>query len=121
MNHYAIQRERSSGFVIGTRERSRFLHGIAKAILVLNLLDGIFTLIWVEFYGAGELNVLMRDLVLGSPLLFMIVKLTVVSFGTLFLWRYRSTPLAVTSLLLAFFSYYLVLLFHLQYASTVFF
>jgi hypothetical protein len=36
------------------------------------------------------------------------------------LWRNRSNALAVISLFVAFFSYYLVLLVHLQYSSLVF-
>jgi hypothetical protein len=111
---------RSRGLVIGTTEHFGWLYSIAKWVLLLNLLDGVFTLIWVEFYGAGEKNILMRDLVHSSALMFMLVKLTLVSLGILFLWRNRSNPLAVICLFIAFFSYYLVLLFHIQYSSTVF-
>ena len=111
---------RGGGLTIGTGEYVRFLNGIAKWLIVLNLLDGIFTLIWVEHFGAGEWNVMMRDLVYQSPLLFMLVKLTVVSLGTIFLWRHRSRALAVISLFVAFFSYFLVVLYHLQYSSQVF-
>ena len=117
MNHDTFTYERHWGLSIGTGEHFQWLYGIAKWLLVLNLLDGIFTLIWVHYFGAGELNVMMRDLVQSNALLFMITKLTLVSLGTLFLWRNRSNSLAVVSLFLAFFSYYLVLLFHLQYSS----
>ena len=108
------------GLPLGTGEHFRWLHGIAEWILVLNLLDGVFTLVWVEYFGAGEKNLMMRDLVHDSALLFMMATLSLVSLGILFLWRNRNNPLAVVSLFLAFFSYYLVLLFHLQYYSTVF-
>lgn len=120
MNLDMPNRARGGSLAIGTGEHFRWLYGIAKWLLVFNLLDGIFTLIWVEHFGAGEWNIMMRDLVHGSPLMFMLAKLTLVSLGTLFLWRNRSNPLAVVSLFLAFFSYYLVLLFHIQYSSTVF-
>jgi hypothetical protein len=86
----------------------------------LNLLDGIFTLIWVEHFGATELNIMMRDVLEISPLLFMLAKLTLVSLGTLFLWRHRNNGLAVVSLFVAFFSYFWVLLIHLEYSSIVF-
>ncbi|MGW8268221.1 MAG: DUF5658 family protein [Longimicrobiales bacterium] len=85
----------------------------------MNLLDGVFTVFWVESLQAQELNFMMRDLVHTSALSFMVVKLTLVSLGTLFLWRYRSNALAVISLFLAFFSYYWVLLIHLEYSSFV--
>lgn len=96
-----------------------WLDGIAKWILVLNLVDGLLTLVWIEFFGAAEANPMMRDLVYQSALLFMVVKLTLVSLGTLFLWRNRSRPLAVAALFLAFFTYYAVLLIHLRFTSLV--
>jgi hypothetical protein len=37
------------------------------------------------------------------------------------LWRNRNNSLAVISLFLAFFSYYMVLLHHIQYSATVLF
>ena len=104
---------------VGTRQHFQWLNTIAKWLLVLNLLDGVFTLIWVEHFGAGEFNIMMRDLVTQSAVLFMMTKLTLVSLGTLFLWRNRSNPLAVVSLFVAFFSYYLVLLVHLEYSAIV--
>ncbi len=33
---------------VGTPEHFRWLHGIVKAVLVLNLLDALFTLLWVR-------------------------------------------------------------------------
>lgn len=105
---------------VGTAEHFQWLNGIAKGLLVLNLIDGVFTLIWVEYFGAVERNVMLVDLVQTSALLFMLTKLTLVSLGTLFLWRNRNNPLAVICLFVAFFSYYLVLLLHLQYSATVF-
>lgn len=110
---------RCGGLAVGSRQHFEWLYAIAKWLLVLNLLDGVFTLIWVEHFGAGEFNIMMRDLVTQSAVLFMMTKLTLVSLGTLFLWRNRSNPLAVVSLFLAFFSYYLVLLIHLEYSAIV--
>lgn len=106
--------------VIGTGLHFRWLSAITKWILVLNLIDGVLTLVWVEFFQAAEANPLMSDLVYNSPLHFMAAKLALVSLGTLFLWRNRNNALAVTSLFLAFFSYYWVLLIHLEYSSIVF-
>jgi len=120
MTHEATMFQRPWGLAIGTGEHFQWLYGIAKGVLVLNLLDGVFTLIWVEHFGAGELNIMMADLVHTSALLFMMAKLTLVSLGILFLWRNRNNALAVVCLFFAFFSYYLVLLFHLQYSSRVF-
>jgi len=77
--------------------------------------------VWVEYFGATEMNVMMRDLVHQDPLLFMLAKLSLVSLGTLFLWRNRNNSLAVVALFLAFFSYYLVFLYHIEYSATVLF
>jgi hypothetical protein len=106
-------------FLIGTSEHFRWLQGIIKWILVLNLLDGVLTLVWVQYFYAEEFNVMLRDLAHGDLVLFMVVKLTLVSLGALFLWRNREHPLAVVSIFLAFLAYYLVLLYHLQYTTLV--
>ena len=119
--HPPFEPSKTTGrLAIGTSQHLQWLNGIAKWILVLNLIDGVFTLVWIEYFQARELNVMMADLVHSSGLSFMLVKLTLVSLGTLFLWRYRSNALAVTSLFVAFFSYYMVLLVHLRYSSLVF-
>jgi len=120
LNYYTIHSERPLGFVIGTPKHFRWLYGIALGILVLNLLDAVFTLIWVQYFEAGELNFLLRGLVENNPLLFMVSKLSLVSLGTLFLWRQRSNSLAVMGLWIAFLSYLTILLVHLHYSSTVF-
>lgn len=103
---------------VGTRLHFRWLKGIVKWLLPLNLIDGIFTLLWVRTGRADEANVLLRDLVHGDALLFMLVKLTLVSLGAIFLWRLRRRPLAVVAIFVAFFVYYVVLLVHLRYAAT---
>ena len=112
--------KKKAAWTIGTEEQYRWLNGIAKWILVFNLLDGVFTLVWVENSYDYEWNVMLRDLAHGDVLLFMLVKLTLVSLGTLFLWRNRNHPLAVISLFVAFFSYYLVFLYHVPYSTILF-
>jgi len=119
VDHRNYLHRTTTAWAIGTHQHFQWLDGIAKSILVLNLVDGVFTIVWVEFLQAQEMNFMMRDLVQTSALSFMLVKLTLVSLGTLFLWRYRSNALAVISLFLAFFSYYWVLLVHLEYSSFV--
>jgi hypothetical protein len=104
---------------IGTSQHFRWLYGIVRWLVVLNLLDGIFTIVWVQYFYADEYNVMLRDLALGDHVLFMLVKLTLVSLGALYLWRHRSRPLAVVAIFLAFLAYYLVLLYHLQYTTLV--
>ncbi len=102
---------------VGTPEQIRWLTGIAKTILALNGLDAIFTLVWVHAGLAHEANFLLRDLVIDHPILFVLVKLVLVSAGSYLLWRYRRRPSAVIGLFLAFLTYYFILIYHLQYSS----
>jgi hypothetical protein len=104
---------------VGTPEQIGWLTGIVKAVLVLNLLDAIFTLTWVRAGLATEANALMSDLVDHHPVAFVATKLGLVSLGSLLLWWNRTNPVAVVSIFAAFLVYYAVLLYHLQYMSTL--
>ena len=105
--------------VVGTKQHFRWLDGIVKALLVLNLLDALFTLVWVRAGLAREANALMRDLVNDHAVLFVVTKLSLVSLGSLLLWRWRTHAGAVVAIFGAFLAYYFVLLYHLQYSSTL--
>jgi hypothetical protein len=105
-------RERLS---IGTPAHYAWLEGLVRALLVLNLLDAVFTLLWVHLGVAREANPLLRDLVKGHPLAFVGVKLALVGLGSLLLWWKRHRPLAVISIFVAFFCYYALLLMHVRY------
>jgi hypothetical protein len=102
---------------IGTSEQYGWLLSILKALLLLNLLDAIFTLWWVGTGVAVEANALLRDLVVDHPVRFVLTKLGLVSAGSILLWRLRQHPLAVIAIFGAFLVYYLVLLHHLRFWS----
>lgn len=104
---------------IGTPEQFRWLHGIVKLVVVLNLLDAVFTLVWVWAGLARELNPLMRDLVHGNPVAFAVVKLGLVGGATLLFWRLRHRPLAVIAIFLAFLVYWALLIAHIGFLSLV--
>lgn len=104
---------------IGTPEHFRWLHGIVKAVLVLNLLDAVFTLLWVRAGLAREANPMIDRLVEQHALGFIGVKLALVGLGSWLLWSRRDRPAAVIAIFIAFLTYYLVLLYHLQYAATL--
>lgn len=106
--------------VIGTAEHFRWLDGIVRSVMVLNLLDAVFTLAWIQAGLAEEGNAFMRDLAHGDALTFVLAKITVVSLGIYMLWRRRARPLAVVAVFLAFFVYYLVFLYHLEFSSALF-
>jgi hypothetical protein len=104
---------------IGTREHFRWLEGIVKGTLVLNLLDALFTLFWVVNGLAREANPLLQTVVQEHPVAFVAAKLSLVSLGSLLLWRYRGRSLAVVAIFVAFLAYYLMLLIHVDYLAWV--
>lgn len=103
--------------IVGTAEHLRWLDGIVRAVIVLNLFDAVFTLWWVKAGLAVEANALMRDLVHDGALVFVLAKIALVPLGALFLWRRRGHILAVCAIFFTFLIYYLILLYHLQFTS----
>lgn len=95
----------------------RWLEGIIKAVIMLNLLDALFTLFWVKSGIVKEKNILLSDLINNHPMIFMAVKITLVSFGSILLWSFRKRILAVIGIFVVFVTYYLILLYHLKYST----
>jgi hypothetical protein len=104
---------------IGTAEHFRWLHGIVCVVLVLNLVDAVFTLLWVGAGLAREANPLLAHLVRQYPVGFALAKLGLVGLSSVLLWRLRHRPLAVVSIFCSFVVYYLVLLHHLSFLGTI--
>ncbi len=104
---------------IGTPQQFQWLLGIVKVLLALNLLDAVFTLLWINAGLAREANPLLAEIVYDHPVLFTVVKLSLVSLASLLLWRHRYRPLAVVGIFLGFFIYYCLLLYHLGFLSLV--
>ena len=104
---------------VGTAQHYRWLHGIVKSVLVLNLLDAIFTLVWVRSGLAREENLMIDKLVERHALAFFGVKLGLVGMGSWLLWSRREHPTAVVAIFIAFLAYYLLLLYHVRYAATL--
>jgi hypothetical protein len=102
---------------VGTPQHYRWLNGVVKTLLVLNLIDALLTLVWVQNGLAREANALMRLLVNDHPIVFVVIKVGLVSLGSWFLWNRREHAIAVVAIFLAFLVYYLILLYHLQYSS----
>ena len=99
---------------IGTLEHFRWLKGVIWTMLVLNVIDGALTLIWVSTGRATEANPLLAILAHEYPVLFVLVKFTLVGMGSYLLWRYRKHPGSVVGIFVAFLAYYFVLLYHLR-------
>jgi hypothetical protein len=87
---------------------------VAAAVLVLNLFDALFTLVYVRLGVAREGNPLMERALGHGALDFMLLKLGLVSLCVLLLVRYherRPTQLALAGSAIA---YALVLVYHLS-------
>ena len=108
-----------SRFFIATPRHLVWLDGLVKAVIVLNLLDVLFTLIWVGAGHAEEANLLLVNLVREHPIAFVLTKISLVSLGSYLLWKYRGHALAVIGIFTIFMVYYFVLLYHLHYTSVV--
>lgn len=99
---------------IGTLQHFRWLKNIVLATLVLNLLDAVFTIIWISTGAATEANPVLAEVAHEDPGLFVTVKFLLVGLGSLLLWRNRKRPGAVVSVFIAFLAYYFLLLYHLS-------
>lgn len=70
----------------------------AAALLILNLLDAIFTLGYVQLGAATEANPLMALPLSDGPIAFMLIKLSLVSFCVALLWRLQHHRGAVAAM-----------------------
>lgn len=92
---------------------NRKLTQLASAIVILNLLDAIFTLAYTNAGIATECNPMMKGPLLASPTLFMIAKLSLVSLCVLLLWRLGPRRLTMVALAGATATYALLIGYHL--------
>lgn len=87
------------------------------AVLLLNLADAVFTLVWVHTGIAVEANALLSDLVERRAVVFALVKMALVSFGVLLLWRFRERRLAAFGIGLTCVAYNGLFAYHLGIAT----
>ena len=98
---------------IGSEKQFKLLHLMLKATIIMNMLDGIFTLYWVNSGMATEANPLLAEVVY-NPLVFLGIKWSLVGLGSLLLWKRHKTPLAVVGIGLMFTLYYAIVAYHLH-------
>lgn len=92
----------------------RWLQITIVGILLLNVIDGILSILWIGSGKAVETNPLLEMLINQHPILFMITKLSLVVLGVVLLWRLKHHPLAIVTIFTMFLLYYYVLLIHLR-------
>lgn len=90
------------------------LMAIAGAVVVLNLIDALFTIVYTHVGMATESNPLMLQVLSASPVVFMLAKLGLVSLGVLLLWRLRHRRSAVAGLVAVSGAYVMLFLYHLS-------
>ena len=86
----------------------------ASALLVMNLLDGIFTLTAVHAGAASEANPFMQLPLHWGSVWFIAIKTGLVSAGVLMLWRARERLLAHAGLIALTLVYTAVVGYHLS-------
>lgn len=99
---------------LGTPVQMGWLLGLVKAVLVLNVIDAVLTVLWVSDQAALEANPFLFELPQTHPLEFVLVKTSLVSGGTYLLWRHRNRATAVIAIFVAFLAYYSLLLLHVS-------
>ena len=105
--------------LIGTHKHYRLLRALVISLVLLNALDGILTIFWIETGGFTEANPLMNVLISNHPVLFISVKMLLVCLGIILLWRNRNHAFAVISIFLCFTVYCFVLTFHFSALNIV--
>ena len=84
---------------IRTSLKKSGLVGIAAAaLLILNLLDAIFTIGFIQLGAAEEANPLMALPMADGPLAFMLIKLSLVSLCVTLLWRLQKHKSAIAGI-----------------------
>ncbi len=101
----------------GIEGASFHLTPAAVLLVVLNLLDGLFTLTFLQLEVAEELNPLMRVAYEHSPLAFMAVKVTIVSLGLTLLCLHRSMPISQRAIQAGAALYVVIDVYHLAFLA----
>jgi hypothetical protein len=89
----------------------------SAALVLLNLLDGLFTLVFLQLGVAEEANPLMRAAYEHSPILFMSLKLAVVHAGVALLNASRQASPARLALGAGALLYAGILVYHLAFLT----
>ena len=93
--------------------------GIALCLVwLLNYVDGVFTVSWVQLGLALEANPLMAGIV-GTPTIFILAKTLIVSLSCWLLWRLRAFALSRWMILVALICYTGILFIHTEIALSL--
>lgn len=93
--------------------------GVSVAVLVLNLLDALFTLAFLQLELAVEANPLMSLAYRSSPLAFVLIKLSMVQIGIMILHLNRQYQVAQYALNIAAAVYAGIVSYHLAFVAAI--
>ncbi len=82
------------------------------AVILMNGVDAVMTMAWVESGIATEANPLMAVALDTHPALFVLIKLTLVGLALTLLWRLRHIRAVTTVMVAMAVTYGLVMLIH---------
>ena len=108
--------EQTQGVAWGSNA-SFYLSPASVALLVLNLLDGLFTLLFLQLEVAEELNPLMRVAYEQSPLVFMLSKLVIVNAGLWMLCLHRRLRASRVAIRAGAVVYTIIVVYHLAFLT----
>ena len=95
------------------------LEASLMALLVLNLIDLICTMMFVAIDAMKEGNPLMDSLLQIHPIVFAVTKVALVSFGVIVLWHCRKKPIALVGSTIGLVVYTAVIYYHIQVADNL--
>ena len=75
-----------------TSKPKDFISGLLVFLVLFNVIDALFTVVWLSL-GIPEANPIMARFS-QSPVVFVLLKMTVVCWGSLILWFHREKKLA---------------------------
>ncbi|MCY1021470.1 DUF5658 family protein [Pyxidicoccus sp. MSG2] len=96
---------------------SFYVSPASVALLMLNLMDGLFTLLFLQLGVAEELNPLMRVAYEQSPLVFMFSKLVIVNAGLWLLCLHRRLKASRIAIRAGAVVYGIIVVYHLAFLT----
>lgn len=96
---------------------SFYVSPASVALLMLNLLDGLFTLFFLQLGVAEELNPVMRLAYEQSPLFFMFSKLVIVNAGLWLLCLHRRLKASRIAIRIGAAVYAIIVVYHLAFLT----
>jgi peptidoglycan biosynthesis protein MviN/MurJ (putative lipid II flippase) len=82
------------------------------SLMTLNVFDAFMTLMWTRNGIAEEVNPAMLYLLNLSPVLFVVIKISLVSLGAILLWRMRQFKITAYTCYLLNIVYAIIALIH---------